>query len=55
MSSNEVKIMNENPESYWLYRVFDINAEDPQFFALRENVKGRINMQPADFACQILG
>ena len=24
MSSNEVRTMNENPDSYWLYRVFDI-------------------------------
>ena len=54
MSSNEVKTMNENPDSYWLYRVFDINALEPQFFALRESVKDRIHMQAADYACQIL-
>ncbi len=53
MSSNEFRTMCDNPQTYWLYRVFDINAVDPKLFPLRGGVKENIDHQPSEFACSI--
>ena len=53
MSKNEYQTMCDNPSTYWLYRVFDINANDPRCFALRDSVREKIDHQPTDFACSL--
>jgi hypothetical protein len=53
MSRNEYETMCGNPDIYWLYRVFDINAKEPHCFALRDNVKDKLDRQPTNFACSI--
>lgn len=54
MSDNEVKTMNAISDTYWLYRVYDVNSQEPLFYALREMVKDRIKLQAADYTCQII-
>lgn len=53
MSSNENHHM-QNDSDYWLYRVYNVNAVNPKFYAIRGNVDKRIDKQPRDYSCVII-
>lgn len=49
MSENERKTMAQNPDDYWLYRIFDTHGANIKYFALRENVADKLNLFPENY------
>lgn len=53
MSSHEKWYMENNPNNYWLYRIYDIYSKNVQCVYIMGDVAKRIKMSPSDYSCVI--
>ncbi len=53
MSSHEKWYMENLPDHYWLYRIYDVYSKNVQCVYIMGNVAKRIKMSPSDYSCVI--
>lgn len=41
--------MENNPEDYWLYRIFDIHGPNTQYFVLKERVADKLRLTARNY------
>lgn len=49
MSENERRTMVENPEDYWLYRIYDTHGPNIKYFALKERVADKLQLTATNY------
>lgn len=49
ISKNEVETSIEKKDNYWIYRVFDIESEQPKFYKLKGQVDELLELVPTSF------
>jgi len=56
MSNNEYLTMKkkENQGRYWIYRVFNIHAVNPQFYEIKKDFESKIRISPDTWRCDLL-
>lgn len=53
MSEHEKWYMENHPDTYWLYRIFDIYSENVQGVRITNDVVNRINMHASKYVCHL--
>ena len=53
MSDHEKWFMENHPDTYWLYRIYDVYAENVQGVYLRGDVAKHVAMNPSKYACAL--
>lgn len=53
MSDHEKWFMENHPDTYWLYRIYDVYSENVQGVYIRGDVAKHIAMNPSNYACAL--
>lgn len=51
MSINEKRVMEQYPQTYWLYRLYSVTSSCPRFFAIKGNVASKLRLDSQAFSC----
>lgn len=54
MSKNEYLTMTHTTHPYWIYRVYNVFADNPDLLPLQDPASGRLKADPSNYFCRII-
>lgn len=51
MSDHEKRFMENHPDTYWLYRIYDVYSDEVRGVYLKGNVAEHLRLDPSDYEC----